>query len=114
MGKPKRTNPGRLPRFLQPLFWEYDFAQLSWKADTNLIIGRILTDGGWDAIQWLRRRLPNAELKDWIEHRRGAALSARQLRFWELILELPHRKVNAWLREPSRQLWEGRCQPDKH
>ena len=38
----------------------------------------------------------------------GAGLSARQLRFWELILELPHREVNAWLAEPARRIWEAR------
>jgi hypothetical protein len=108
MPQPKRTDPGRLPRHLRPLFWEYKFAQLTWEADADLIIGRILTEGKWDAIQWLRRRLPNAGLQDWIEQRRGAGLSARQVRFWELVLGLPHRKVNAWLKDPARQLWEGR------
>ncbi len=98
----------RLPKHLRPLFWEYKFAQLTWEADANLIIGRILTEGGWEAIQWLRERLPNSELKGWIEQRRGAALSARQLRFWELVLGLPLRKVNAWLKDPARQLWERR------
>jgi hypothetical protein len=81
---------------------------LTWEADANLIIGRILTEGGWESIQWLRRRLPNPALKEWIERKRGAALSARQLRFWELVLGLPRRKVNSWLKDPARQLWEGR------
>jgi hypothetical protein len=106
--QPSRTVPGRLPRLLRPLFWEYDFARLTWKADADLIIGRVLTVGSWEAIQWLRRRLPNPALKDWIEFRCGAGLSARQLRFWELVLELPHRRVNSWLRDPTRKLWEGR------
>ena len=104
----KRAVPGRLPRHLRPLFWEYNFAQLTWEADANLIIGRILTEGGWEAIQWLRRRLSDPDLKDWLERRRGAGLSARQIRFWELVIALSHRKVNAWLKDPGRQLWEGR------
>jgi hypothetical protein len=79
--KPARTVRDRLPQHLRPLFWEYDFAQLTWQADANLIIGRILTEGGWDAIQWLRRRLSNPDLKDWLERRRGAGLSA--LAFWD-------------------------------
>jgi hypothetical protein len=93
---------------LRRLFWEYNFAQLTWKADADLIISRVLTAGSWEAIQWLRQGLPNPALKDWIEQRRGAALTARQLRFWELVLGLPRRKVNAWLKDPARQLWEGR------
>jgi len=98
----------RLPQRLLPFFWEFDFGQLTWKTDADLIIGRILTAGDWQSIQWLRRRLPDAALHEWILRRRGAGLSSRQLRFWELILELPHRQVNVWLRDPARLLWEGR------
>jgi hypothetical protein len=98
----------RLPRTLRPFFWEYDFARLSWKADRDLVIGRILAVGNWDSLRWLRRRVPDAELRNWLEHRRGAGLSNRHLRFWELILKLPHRQVNAWFADPARQLWEGR------
>ncbi len=110
MKKPRsaRTIPIRLPQALRPLFWEYDFARLSWKADADLITSKILTVGDWDSICWLRRRLSNSALRDWIERRRGAGLSARQLRFWELMLGLPRRQVNAWLADPARRLWEGR------
>lgn len=110
MKKPRRagTVPSRLSRRLQPLFWDHDFARLSWEADSDLIVGRILTAGDWEAVRWLLRRLPKPALREWIECRRGAGLSARQLRFWELILGLPHRAVDAWLADPPRQLWEGR------
>ena len=104
----RATNANGLPRTLRRFFWEYDFARLSWKADRDLIVGRILVVGDWDSIRWLRRRLPDAELRSWLEHRRGAGLSNRQLRFWELILDLPHREVNAWLANPARQIWENR------
>jgi hypothetical protein len=52
--------------------------------------------------------LPDEELRQWLQRRRGAGLSSRHLRFWELILELPRREVNAWLAQPGRQAWEGR------
>ena len=105
---PARTRRVRLPKRLRPLFWDHDFDDLTWKADTDLIIGRILAVGDWESVQWLRRRLPKPDLRDWIERRHGAGLSAKQLRFWELILELPHRLVNTWLADPGRQVWEGR------
>jgi len=108
MKKPRRLAPTKLPRTLRPFFWDYDFARLSWKADRDLIIGRILAVGTWDALRWLRRRLPDAELRAWLVQRRGAGLSNRHLRFWELILDLPHRQVNEWLKEPARQIWENR------
>jgi hypothetical protein len=101
----------RLPRSLRPLFWDHDFARLTWNADRDLIIGRILAVGDWNSVRWLLRRLSKPVLRDWLEHREGAGLSARQLRFWEVIVELPHRQVDAWLADPVRQVWDGRhCQ----
>jgi hypothetical protein len=98
----------RLPKTLRRFFWDYDFARLSWAEDRDLIIARILAVGDWKSIRWLRRRLPDEELRQWLQRRRGAGLSSRHLRFWELILELPRREVNAWLAQPGRQAWEGR------
>jgi hypothetical protein len=100
--------PSKLPRSMKPLFWEYDFARLTWDADRDLIVGRILSAGNWDSLRWLRRRLPDGELRIWLEHRHGAGLSNRQLRFWELLLALPHRQVNSWLAQPGRRIWEDR------
>jgi uncharacterized protein DUF6922 len=104
----KRANTA-LSRRLKPLFWDYDFARLTWSADRDLIIGRILAVGDWDSVCWLRRRLPDAQMQDWLASRRGAGLSDRQLRFWEIVLRLPRRQVNDWLRDPARAVWEGRC-----
>jgi hypothetical protein len=106
----KQRGPGavRLPRSPRPLFWGHDFALLTWDADRDLIIGRVIAAGDWDSVRWLRRRLPRFALRDWLERRQGAGLSARQLRFWEVILELPQRRVNAWFADPARQVWGGR------
>ena len=82
----------RLPRTLRPRFWDYDFARLTWKADRDLIIVRILAFGDWESNCWLLRRLTEPALRDWLEQREGAGLSSRHLRFWELILGLPRRK----------------------
>jgi hypothetical protein len=98
----------RLPGRLRPFFWEYDFASLRWNGDRDLVIERILTAGTWDAITWLRSRMGDAELRAWIERRQGASLSPRQLRFWELILGLPHRQVSAWLAKLGRAVWDQR------
>ncbi len=74
----------------------------------RLIIGGLTAIWNWDSLRWLRRRLPDAELRIWLEHRRGAGLSNRHLRYWELILELPHRHVNSWLAQSGRRIWEDR------
>jgi hypothetical protein len=93
------------------LFWDHDFARLDWDSDQDLIVGRILTAGNWDAVQWLYRGLGKSALRQWLVRRRGAGLSPRQLRFWEAILHLPHRQVTAWLAQPARQTWDQRCHP---
>src|SRR5581483_5864290 len=79
----------RLPLWLRTLFWDYDFNRLTWQTDTDLIIGRVLAAGNWKSIRWLLARLEKPALRAWLERRRGAGLSARQLRFWEVILPLP-------------------------
>ena len=56
-----RAESNRLPRTLRPFFWDYDFARLSWKADRDLIIARLLAVGNWGSLRWLRRRLPDSE-----------------------------------------------------
>jgi hypothetical protein len=110
MKKPRtvHANSPGLPPCLRPLFWDHDFTRLSWESDRDLIAGRILTAGDWKAVCWLRRRMGKAELRAWLERRRGTGLSARQLRFWETILGLPHRQVSAWLADPGRQVWDQR------
>jgi hypothetical protein len=90
------------------LFWDHDFARLTWKTDTDLIIGRILADGDLEALRWLLRNLSKPALRDWLEHHSGAGLDARRLRFWEVILGLPHRLVDGWIAHPARQVWQQR------
>jgi hypothetical protein len=67
--------------------------------------------GGLDAIQWLRYRLGDRALAEWIERRQGQGLSPKQLRFWELILGLSHQEVNSWLKTTGRKIWENRTNP---
>ena len=101
----------RLPAMLRPLFWDYDFETLIWERDRDLVTARILALGTWEAVTWLRSRLGDRALRDWIERRQGRGLSPQQLRFWELILGLPHRQVNAWLAAQGRQIWDKRTHP---
>jgi len=43
--------------------------------------------------------------------RHGAGLSPHQLRFWELIWNLPRRHLNTWLAAPGRAVWDRRHHP---
>ncbi len=98
----------RLPDFVRSLFWEYDDESLDWDRARDLIVRRVLSEGSWRAVMWLRSCVGDAELRRWIEAHEGRPLSPQQLRFWELILDLPQDCVNRWLQEEPRQIWANR------
>lgn len=101
----------KLPDKLRPFFWDYDFDNLTWENDGQLIIARLLTSGDWEAVTWLRSLAGDGCLREWIERHQGRGLSSQKLRFWELILGLPHRQVNVWLAAKRRRIWEKRANP---
>ena len=100
-----------LPKHVQRYFWEYDAASLGWDADRDLIIRRLLAAGDWESLCWLRERLGDAALRAWILAHDGRGLSPRQLRFWQLVLDLPAAKVDAWVAERRQHVWERRTAP---
>ena len=94
---------------LRPLFWDCDFDQLDWQQHRDFIIRRVLVEGPWDAIRWIRREVGDQVLRDWMERCHGRPLSPPQLRFWELILELPMGLVDSWLQSAGRRIWDQRA-----
>lgn len=99
----------RIPESLSALFWEYEPDTLSLEHDRDLIIGRVLSSAGWDGVKWLRSEFTESDLRDWILRSKGRNLSPPRLRFWELILDLPHFQVSEWLSETCRRIWDGRA-----
>jgi hypothetical protein len=97
-----------LPQKFRPFFWDYPFARLSIAKDSDLIIRRLLSSGSWDAIRWVRRTIGDRELRGWLVAHKGRGLSPRQLRFWEVIYDLPTRQVNSWIRASQNGVWEKR------
>jgi hypothetical protein len=98
----------RLPKQLEEFFWDHNFDSLSWVKDQELIVSRILSAGDFGAISWLRSRLGDDGLRTWIRRRQGRGLDSRKLRFWELILRLPHDEVTRWMEDPGRKIWDER------
>lgn len=86
-----------LPSDFKGLFWEYDFNSLTWEQDSDLIITRVLTTGDWEAVRWVRSRIGNDGVRDWIERRRGRGMNKKRLRFWELVLDIPSGIVDEWI-----------------
>lgn len=99
----------RLPDHVQELFWDYDSEAIDWDDDRELIIRRVVAEGNWDAIKWLRDRLGDDSLRSWIVKHEGRGLSPRQLRFWEIVLELPSGQVDAWIAGRQHAIWDGRA-----
>ena len=97
-----------LPEQLRPLFWDYVFSQLSLTKDKDLIVRRVLSNGSWDAVRWLRKRIGDDELREWLINHRGRGLTARQLRFWGVLYDLPPRQVNQWVKIAQTGVWERR------
>jgi hypothetical protein len=95
--RPCADTPGRLPEQLRRLFWEPDFEKVSFVDHYDFVVGRILVEGDWNSIQWLRKQVGDDALHDWIVRHEGRGLSRQQLRFWELILKLPPSEVDRWL-----------------
>ena len=97
-----------LPSMLRMLFWDCQFDELRLPHDWSFVMGRVLTSGSWSQIGWLRKRVGDDSLQQWICQREGRPLDPRQLRFWELILDLPTEQVNVWLARRSSNVWDRR------
>ena len=87
----------RLPELLRPLFWDYKFESLGWPMSRDLVIARVLQNGGEDEIRWLRQVMKDAELAAWIRANHGDGLDPRRLRFWQLMLDLPEEEITRWI-----------------
>lgn len=97
-----------LPKYLRSFFWDYPFESLSLVKDRDLIIRRLLSSGSWDAVCWLRRRIGDQELRDWIISHQGRGLTPRQMRFWGLLYDLPAKEVNHWVQVARSGIWGNR------
>ena len=90
------------------LFWDCRLTDLSAEAHQDFIVERILSRGSWDQIRLLRAWLGDDVIQDVLEQHRGRTLSRAQLRLWEVLLDLPAERVNTWIAEERRQVWDGR------
>jgi hypothetical protein len=101
----------QLPSSLRPLFWEYDFSRLRWRRDADLILDRVLSQGGSAQLRLVRRRFGDEGIRDWILRHEARGLSPQQIRFWELVLKLPRAKADAWVRAARSGTWHRRSAP---
>lgn len=99
---------GALPVTLRPLFWDLPAHRLNLARDRDLVISRVLTRGGWRDASILRRRMGDEGLREWMLRTDARGLSPAQVRFWELILDLPGKQADRWVRSARASAWERR------
>jgi hypothetical protein len=82
-----------VPEGTRRLFPHYD------EVGGSLVIARLLEDGDAADLAWLRSRVSEAEIADWLARHGGRLLSARSRAFWEDVLQTPagpvHPEANA-------------------
>jgi hypothetical protein len=104
-----KADSASIPDELRSLFWDSDFESLRWLDDKDFITSRILTAGEWNALLWLRGKTGDASLREWLKLHKGGGLSPEKLRFWELVLRIPHQLVNSWLMKEKHSIWQQRA-----
>ena len=97
-----------IPPHVRGCFWDCDPQALTFDKHADFIMTRILSSGDWDAIQWLRACTGDAAITSWLRKTRGGSLSGPRLRFWEVVLDLPHRTVSGWMTTSQHSVWEER------
>lgn len=102
------SDPG-IPSELHRLFWDCDPGALHWEEHRDFIVRRVLVEGGWSELSWLRRRLGDRGLAGWLKAQGGGRLSPRQLRFWQVVLDLSPETVDPWVERARRGPWADRA-----
>jgi hypothetical protein len=100
--------PVALPSEVRALLHDCAPDAVTWEEHRGFLIDRILSDGGWDTVLWLRRTAGDDVLRARILATRGRRLAPRQLRLWQVLLDLPEADVTAGLADPSRAVWDRR------
>jgi hypothetical protein len=98
-----------LPPPVRKLFWDLEPRSLRLDRDREMIIGRVLASGPWETVKWLRSVMGDDTIRHWIQEHDGRGLSPRQLRYWQLVLDIPKRAVDAWLQSDRRRVWDRRA-----
>jgi len=98
---------GRVPRFLNSLFWDARPADLSVRHHRDFILARLLESGNREAVAWVFRTYPKAQVRAFLRDRGSEVLSPRTKHFWRMLLGMAEEREE---RAPWRRLgrpWGG-------
>lgn len=77
---------GRVPGFLNSLFWDARPADLSVRHHRDFILARLLESGNREAVAWVFRTYPKAQVRVFLRDRGSEVLSPRTKHFWGMLL----------------------------
>lgn len=103
-----RNVDDELMEWLRPLLWDCDPATVTWEHHRDFLVRRVLARGSWEQVRRLRRLAGDDVLREVLQRARGRFLERRQLRFWEIVLDLPRATIEEWLGDDRRRIWDGR------
>jgi len=93
------------------LFWDYPGRRLSLARDRELVVRRILAEGGLRHVRFVRRRVGDEVIREVLLRSQARGLSPQRIRFWQLLLDVPARLANAWVRSARAGTWARRRRP---
>jgi len=76
------------PPEVRTLLWDVDPDAIDPVAHRDFILERVMSRGGWIAMQWLRR-VTSPEIRSSFLKRKGERLSPRDRAYWRLVSGLP-------------------------
>jgi hypothetical protein len=59
-------------------------------------------------VRFIRRHVGDEAIRDVLLSSRAQGLSPQRIRFWQLLLDLPAKVVNAWVRSARAGTWARR------
>jgi hypothetical protein len=107
----RRRRPAALPRALAALLWDHPGQRISLECDSDLIIRRVLAEGGLQHVRLIRRRAGDDAIRDVLLRSEARGLSPQRIRFWQLLLGIPRGRADAWVRAARAGTWDRRCRP---
>jgi hypothetical protein len=108
--RPRRAPPRRSDASgFDRLFWDYPAGSIRPDRDRDLLVRRVAAEGGWREMSLLRSRIGDQAIRDVIERTEARGLSPQRIRFWQLVLGLPARRADAWVRRARESTWARRA-----
>lgn len=91
------------------LFWDYPARSISLDSQRDLLVRRVTAEGGQREMELLRSRVGDDTIRDVVVRSGGRGLSPQRIRFWQLVLGLPARTADAWVRRARQSTWARRA-----